>query len=318
MGASVVTVFFGPAQSTPVGGAHYLDLPDLADSRQLSAALAERYGGARWDLLICHRYRAFQGARKAGLTAQRKIVLAHEYDLLKRRRRRLGRMLLGRDFEFAGVAPEVAAQLAQHTGHAIVIPNVLADSTRDELLSREDALSELGLDPGPLTIGAVGRLHYKKRPELALQAFAQLREQRDDVRLVFLGDGEARESLLEQAGPEVHLLGNVPGAQRLFRAFDALLHTAVAEPFGMVILEAMCAGVPVACSPGHGPEHVLQQLGFYAATDDAEGYADALQTALEADRRSIDQQGLERVGRHFSVESLSKTLQRLITGEPLG
>ena len=304
------TLFLAPPTGGPLAFASYLNVQDLARNKPLAAAL-KAHVGPQWDLVLCHRYRAYKAAIKAGLGRNRCLVLAHEYGLLNGWRRRAERRLLARDWRFAGVAPAVAAELGDG---ALVLTNVLdVEAARQTLRSKEEALRALGLVPGPLTVAVVGRLHYKKRPGLALDAFRLFARERAGARLVFLGEGDERAALAAAAGDGVHLLGSVPGAARLFNAFDMLLHTASAEPFGMVALEAMLAGVPVVCGRGHGPEYILGELCCYSADDSSRGFAAAMARAVCVDRAALRAAGVSRVRQYFSIDVLARKLDVLLT-----
>lgn len=301
----VSTVFLAPPTGEPQAFATYLNVADLARTKRLTVRL-EAHVETNWDLVICHRYRAYKAAISAGLGRNRCVVVAHEYGLLDGWRRRLERRLFAGNCQFAGVAPAVAAELGDD---ALVLPNVLdVESAPQTLRSKEEALRTLGLTPGPLTIAVVGRLHHKKRPQLALRAFQLFARRHAGARLLFLGDGDERAALSAAAGEDVHLLGSVAGAARLFNAFDMLLHTRRAEPFGMVVLEAMYAGVPVVCVPGHGPEYILGELGYYSGNDSSEGLAAAMAQAARADRAALVARGTARVRQYFSTVTLARNL----------
>lgn len=310
-GAQVTTVFLGAADGEPLAGAEYLDAPDMSDTAELTRRL-QPWADTDWDLILCHRYRSYLTALKARLRGRRKVALAHEYGILQRWQRRLLRKLRGSDFEFAGVAPGLVEELARVTGHRLLLANALGGPEEIQPLAREAARVELGLADDDLIIGVVGRLHYKKRPLLALQAFEQFSRSHPDSRLVFLGDGEQRAELVESANPRVLVPGVVPDAARLYRAFDVLLHTANAEPFGMVILEAMNAGVPVVCARGHGPQYILGELGVYADEDTAAALADALTRSLQVDRQKFAASSRARIAQEFSIQALSNRLAELL------
>jgi glycosyltransferase involved in cell wall biosynthesis len=81
-----------------------------------------------------------------------------------------------------------------------------------------------------------------KRIDVIVAAFATLQE-RD---LVVIGDGPERERIEAQAGPNVHLLGQLPDRERdewLSRARAFLF--AAEEDFGIAPLEAQAHGAPV-------------------------------------------------------------------------
>jgi len=159
-------------------------------------------------------------------------------------------------------------------------------------------------------------LHYKKRPQLAVAAFELFGVDDKPARLVFVGEGECRRSLEQHkvvaAQARMELVGNIVEASRTFSAFDVLLHTSDVDAFGLVVLEAMVAGVPVVAGRGHGPEYVLAELGFYAENDTAQGYAAAITRALEADRELLAEEGRKRARQLFSVPALARCLDNML------
>lgn len=96
-------------------------------------------------------------------------------------------------------------------------------------------------------IGFVGKEWKRKGLPLAVQAVAQLRRTRPNLQLQVIGP---------EAAEIQYLFAGWTGGYRLlgwsnmahYADFDVLLHPAKAEPYGMVISEAMAAGVPVVVS----------------------------------------------------------------------
>jgi glycosyltransferase involved in cell wall biosynthesis len=93
--------------------------------------------------------------------------------------------------------------------------------------------------------------------------------------LVILGKGRLEEDL--KAGPRagsvgdrVLFLGQVPEARRYFRAFDVFALSSDHEPFGMVLLEAMAAGVPLLATACGGAKEVVEGVGILFPLGDAE------------------------------------------------
>ena len=98
----------------------------------------------------------------------------------------------------------------------------------------------------------VGRIHPIKRLDLLIDAFAAVRERCHDVRLVIAGPDESRSrpSLEARAGRHrdaVIWMGAIDEGQRrtLLREATALVMCSDSESFGMSVLEAMAAAVPV-------------------------------------------------------------------------
>ena len=101
-------------------------------------------------------------------------------------------------------------------------------------------------------IGFVGREWKRKGLPLAVEIAAQLRRERPQLELWVIGPNEQEIR---------HLFADWPGGHRLFgwrsdakylREIDVLLHPAKAEPYGMVITEAMAARVPTVISDACG------------------------------------------------------------------
>jgi glycosyltransferase involved in cell wall biosynthesis len=75
---------------------------------------------------------------------------------------------------------------------------------------------------------------------------------------VVVGDGPARAEL-ERAHPEARFLGALHGAElaRIYASADVFVFPSRTDTFGLVLLEALASGVPVAAFPVPGPLDVL-------------------------------------------------------------
>ena len=296
----------------PAAGPRYLDCDDLKNTAALARRLRQALPETGGSLVLCHRYRAYKSFVASGLAAARLVAVAHEYGFFRRRRRRWARRLSRRDALFAGVSPGVAEELGQATGNALVWPNAL-DLDALEPFDRPTARRALALPQEGLVFGVVGRLHYKKRPELALEAFRLFLERTGErnAHLAFVGDGPLRERLeLASRNLPVTFPGFTAVAARLMKAFDALLMTSSNEPFGMALLEAMAAGVPVITPRQPGPLCILADLGHYFEGSEPQAIAAAMRSALEAPPGK----GRERARREFSVAAVAERLEALRHG----
>jgi glycosyltransferase involved in cell wall biosynthesis len=302
----------GPTPQAPGADAasrictHWLAAEDLADLRALRRSFERLSLPDRFELAVAHRYRSYRLLLAARVKAQRRVVLAHEYGLFARPRRRWLHRWRGRGVRPAGVAPAVQQELRAAVGDGLLLPNVIDwQGLQADLLSRADARAALGVaDSGPL-IGVVGRLHPKKRPALALAGFQRFAAQRPGASLVFVGTGELRDELEAAAGTAtVRFCGFMPDVRRCYRAFDVLLLTSgPEEAFGMVALEALSAGVPVAAARVAGPQFVLGDLGCYFDTADADAVAAAIAEAVSVPLPEYAAAALARVQQQFSVSA---------------
>ena len=111
-----------------------------------------------------------------------------------------------------------------------------------------EARARFGVADDRFVIGFVGRLVPQKDPELLIRAVADWPE----CTLVIVGTGPLEErlrALVAELGlSNVRLTGAIPDAARLVTAFDVLCVPSRWEGFGLNVLEAMLAGVPVVAS----------------------------------------------------------------------
>jgi glycogen synthase len=139
---------------------------------------------------------------------------------------------------------------------------------------------------GPLVL-FVGPLTRQKAPAAFLEAAARVLAQRPEVEFVMAGNGDRRDFLIDRARElgiqdSVRLPGLVPSArlEELYRRAAILAVPAVAEPFGLAVLEAARAGVPSIVSRQAGVTEVLSSL-VPVEPGDANGLADRILFLLD-------------------------------------
>ncbi len=127
---------------------------------------------------------------------------------------------------------------------------------------RSEAKKELGLD-GKIVLFH-GRLSIQKGPEFFLMAAKKVLEKEPGARFIMSGKGDFLPRLVELAidlgiEDKVVFAGYVPDEKLplLYAASDAYVLPSVSEPFGITVLEAMAAGVPVIVSKTTGAGEVV-------------------------------------------------------------
>lgn len=160
------------------------------------------------------------------------------------------------------------------------------------------------------TILFAGRLHAEKGIFVLLDAFARVRQQVPNARLMIVGDGPARAQIEMRArefGAAITLTGVVKhrAMPEIFRAADVLAMPSLttrkwAEQVGMVALQALASGVPiVATHSGAIPEYVPANVGVLVPENDADALADTLSEMLpDVERRAQ----LSRAARAYAIE----------------
>lgn len=177
----------------------------------------------------------------------------------------------------------------------------------------EETPSDVGIPPHAPLVLAVGRLTEQKDHETALRAFALAREARPETALAILGIGpleaETRQ-LIEQLGlgDAVFLPGRLEIADWLERA-DLFVHSSRWEGFGMVLLEAMLAGLPIAATRVSAvPEVVASgETGILVDPGDWQALGTAIGRMLTEPELAtkMGEAGHLRARRRFSVERMT-------------
>ena len=102
---------------------------------------------------------------------------------------------------------------------------------------------------------------------------------------VIVGDGPSREPL-QARYPEAMFVGTKSGEElaAYFAHADALVFPSLTDTFGLVILEAMAAGAPVAAYPAPGPIDIIPGSGAGEVNDDLR---QACLDCLKLDRAAV-------------------------------
>jgi len=122
------------------------------------------------------------------------------------------------------------------------------------------------LRDGTLNILFVGRLEQRKGLIDLLKAYNRLRKRRTDARLLVIGAGPKLREYKRFVGlrgiRDVEFLGRVSDDEkvRYFASADIFCAPSTGqESFGIVLLEAMAAGVPIVASDIHGFKRVVER-----------------------------------------------------------
>jgi len=212
-----------------------------------------------------------------------------------------GRLIVASD-----TLAELMARLGVPGERIVTIPYGL-----DEPPARPSELtpSEARVPDGVPLILAIGRFVEQKDHATLLHAFCRVRQANPTARLAILGSGPLEPSLRAQAaslGLDDSLVapGRVEPRDWLARA-DIFVHTPRWEGFGMVLLEAMLAELPVVATRVSAiPEIVVDgKTGYLARAGDAKGLATAVSTVLSKPRlgRRLGRAGLKRARSVFPV-----------------
>jgi glycosyltransferase involved in cell wall biosynthesis len=185
-------------------------------------------------------------------------------------------------------------------------------------LSRAAARAALQLPQDAWVAGNVGRLHPDKDQATLIRAFARaLPRLPAGSLLAILGSGREEIALKTLArelnvAESVRFLGQIPEAWRYFKAFDIFALSSDHEPFGMVLLEALAAGIPVICSDCGGGREVVEGIGELFPLGDADILAQCfVSVAAQEMADDYPARTLARLRQHFSDQAGREAFWRM-------
>lgn len=223
---------------------------------------------------------------------------------------------------FVAVSEFVRDRLIAHGVRAdriVVIENFL-DPSRTESAPKRPPFET----PGVKRLLVVSRVDPIKRIDVLLDALERDPTFREfEVRV--LGTGWQLEELRARARerhPNVEFVGFTSDVANELAAADLLVHPCPAEPFGLAILEAMVAGLPVVVPDSGGAGSLIDDgiSGFRFSANDPESLATCLrrlQNTSAEDLNAVVAGGRQALHTRFSPKRRIDDYRRLLHGAPL-
>ncbi|MCM8811726.1 MAG: glycosyltransferase family 4 protein [Candidatus Omnitrophica bacterium] len=160
---------------------------------------------------------------------------------------------------------------------------------------------------------SVANLLPFKGHEVLLEAVNRLRSMLD-VECLIVGEGPERKRLetrCRELGIEkrVRFLGSRPDVVNLLHDSDLFVLPSLWEPFGIAIVEAMAAGIPVVAAGGGGIPEIIQDgvNGLLVRPGDPEALAANIRKLLSASsvRTALTKHAKETVQKNFGAPSMA-------------
>ncbi|MDY7563071.1 glycosyltransferase [Pseudomonas sp. 10B1] len=294
-----------------------LKLGAIRDLRKIAATRS-------FSFCIAHRFKPVYIALLA--TRLPVIGIHHAFGDYHRRTRKLFAYIFRRRLSLLGVSDAVRDDMRKSlpkwpVGRIQTLYNRIdVEQLQVTQLSAAEARVELGLPLSAWIVGNVGRLHPDKDQATLLRGFAlALPNLPAESQLVILGTGRLEQDLKALAlelgvGSQVLFLGQIREAHRYYKAFDVFALSSDHEPFGMVLLEAMVAGVPLLATAAGGAKEVVEGVGILFPLGDDQRLAQGLihlATLDEAQRTACAELMLLRLQERFSDQSVREVFWRL-------
>lgn len=134
-------------------------------------------------------------------------------------------------------------------------------------VNRSSYLSQLGFPEHSQIILGIMKWSEREDPMTLVAAFEAYQSQQPNSRLILVGDGPLRDTVMAATKPIKNLIytpGYVSYSQlpKWYSLADVFVHPAPSEPWGVSVNEALASGVPVIASTGVGAAVELIEEGM--------------------------------------------------------
>jgi glycosyltransferase involved in cell wall biosynthesis len=290
------------------------------------------------DIIHCHGYA--EGRSEVAILlarlCRRKVIFTPHFHTYPYRRplRELYDKTVGRFFfnlsdrviAFTEYTSQQLLTLGVRREHLRIVPHV----SRPEVFALSTSenepgslLRDAGVSANPLILG-VGQLIERKGWEYTVRCMPAIITRFPEAKLLIVGPSQPaepafRQRLLQLAIElgvidHIHILqDNTPEFIRdAYRSATILTHPSFVESFGMVLLEAMTAGVPVVAHNGTGIPCIIDDgaTGYVVDVRDVPKYTDALLSLLgePALRQRMGAEGRRRAETRYSQAEIAAQL----------
>ena len=182
------------------------------------------------------------------------------------------------------------------------------------------ARRSFGIPPRAFVVGSVGRLAQEKNLGFLTRAVATFLRQRPKAHFLVVGDGPMRDEIQQisrKAGvaDRLHLSeGELSGQDLIdaYHAMDVMAFASHSETQGMVLAEAMAAGMPVVALDASGARDIVRDRfnGRLLPRENIGEFVEALMWVASAGPRRFEslQQGIQRTADEFSIDNCTRHL----------
>ncbi|MFP4029188.1 MAG: glycosyltransferase [Candidatus Brocadiia bacterium] len=216
---------------------------------------------------------------------------------------------------------QVRLHLAPAHKYAVVHDGINTERfARADPAETESALKELGADRFDPLIGSVGRLSPEKGFQDLIEAMGQVMRREPDAGLLLVGEGPLRSELEQKAKTEglqdrVVFAGHREDIPELLSGMDVFVLPSHYEALGLVLIEAMAAGIPVVATRVGGVPGVLRdgKEGLLVPSHDPKAMSETILSVAVDEKLAakLADNARRRADRLFTVDHMIREYEKL-------
>ncbi len=211
--------------------------------------------------------------------------------------------------------------IAKHKMHALKtkqVPGVGLDFSRfaECAAERSQIREEFGISAADRVLIYVGELNENKNQTSLLDMMSVLCKRRNDVRLMLVGEGPCKQSLMEKAkalgiSNRVIFTGFRRDIPKLLKASDLCVPSSIREGLGLNVLEAMICRIPVVAYDNRGHRSIIQNThnGYLVPHGDYKAMSEKVLYLLE--HQDVYNQIADTAMKSLEKYSIPKVLERM-------
>jgi len=215
-------------------------------------------------------------------------------------------------YEFLLSSKEVAAKFPLE-----VVPYGTAPATELNVIILKDLRSRFNIEPRDFIIGTIARLTPQKDLPTLLKAFSLVLKANPNVKLLIVGDGSEKARLLKLA-EELNISRRIIWAGKTSAIIEHLslmnifVLSSLYEGFGLVLLEAMSAKIPIVASNNSAIPEVLgiNHPGL-AQTSHSEDFSTKICLMQNPDFKKLALDLQESRLLHFSSKTMAERIETI-------
>lgn len=286
----------------------------------------------KFHAVITHHYKptAITALVERFLPVSRAFMVNHNPGNLRRPgRRKVIHYVFSSRWQFITVSNWVKRDFLTHAPwlkekRVTTIYNCIdTETVKNNQLGKQEARKQLNLPNDVFVFGNIHRLDKSKGHDYMIRAFAAAFPNATDVHLVIIGGGSRKQLLKDIAEQQavadrVHLVGLIPNASTLVKAFDCFVIPSLHEGFGLGLLEGMSAAIPVIASDGGALPEVIGDAGILFPAGEEKKLSESMQTVYgmtEEQRENAGNRALQRLQDNFTPQQYHLAFQKLLYTE---
>jgi glycosyltransferase involved in cell wall biosynthesis len=232
--------------------------PDIIHTHLFEAEIISRtcyYPKAKWFSHGHDRMRSFNNLKLSCFGNKRKLTDYFE------RRYLFQRYKINGGNHFIAISDDIEIFLKDVLPKEIRNIHLLQNAINTKRFENSSSIASK-LQGSPFKLISIGRLDENKNHQFLIDCIQDIKALNLDVHLTIIGKGDQR-SFLEQKikklnlDSNVSLVGSIENVEEYLWQSDVYVHSAITEGFGLTLIEAMAAGLPVVAINANGNRHLI-------------------------------------------------------------